>query len=393
MTERAWEPLLVGEHAAEARAIVDDIASELAARPPSPLPAFKGDAGTVLLLAECSSSSLAPRLEQLLLTATSVPLTIALFGGASALAWLLDQLAEGPEVNALREHFDAALWRYLDVHEWQDRKDLASGLAGVGVMLASRNDAPARRMAERVLAHFEASAIESGPGITWRNEPRFLPESERALFPDGMVDLGVLHGVPGVIGMLAQFVEADIEVERSRSLLERAIAWLLRAVPSGCPRFGTSWPIDHWAKRIGWCYGDTGVASALLLASRALHSVELAGQALDLLRQVIPVLEECGAPDACFCHGAAGFAHVYNVAFQRSGDLEMRDQAVRWVREVIGMRSPGTGIAGYASLAIDGPAPRWEEDPTLLSGVVGTALVLLAAIEDREPAWQRLFAV
>jgi hypothetical protein len=248
-------------------------------------------------------------------------------------------------------------------------------------------------MAERVLAHFEASAIESGPGITWRNEPQFLPASERVLFPDGMIDLGVLHGVPGVIAMLAQFVEADIEVQRSRCLLERAVDWLVHAAPEGCPRFGTSWPTDHWARRIGWCYGDTGVAGTLLLASRALRSVELSDHALDLLRQVIPALDDGSAPDACFCHGAAGFAHIYNVAFQQSGDVEMRNQASRWLREVIRMRSPGSGIAGYASHAIDGPAPRRQDDPTLLSGVAGTALVLLAAMSDREPAWQRIVAM
>src|SRR5690606_38816533 len=121
-------------------------------------------------------------LEQVLLTATAEPLTIALFGGVSAITWLLTELAQGPEANALLEHFDAALWRYLDVADWRDRKDLASGLAGVGIMLASRDDDRARRMADRVLAHFEACAIESGPGITWRNDPQFLPESERVLF-------------------------------------------------------------------------------------------------------------------------------------------------------------------------------------------------------------------
>jgi hypothetical protein len=86
-------------------------------------------------------------------------------------------------------------------------------------------------------------------------------------------------------------------------------------------------------------------------------------------------------------------AHIYNLAFQRTGDGVMREQALRWLHEVIGVRSPGTGIAGYASLDVSGPAPRREDDVTLLSGVVGTALVLLAAIEDRDPAWQQLFVM
>jgi hypothetical protein len=208
-----------------------------------------------------------------------------------------------------------------------------------------------------------------------------------------MIDLGVAHGIPGVIGMLARFVEADVEVGRSRRLLEAAVAWLLGAVPAGRPRFGTSWPLDNGEvpTRIGWCYGDAGVAGVLLRAGRALDLAEVEATALGMLRDLASLRSHRGAPDASFCHGAAGLAHLYNVAFQLTGDGELRRQAVRWLREILRMRRADTGIAGYRSLSLDGGAPRWTDDPTLLSGVVGTALVLLAGIEEREPAWQRLF--
>lgn len=392
MNDHKWEPILAGDDAAHARAVVGEIAAALARRPPSDALGLKGSAATALLLDACGSADAAVWLEAALTTSTSGPATISLFGGVAGVSWVLNQLAAGPEADAMLAHFDAALWRHLDVPQWHERHDLMSGLAGVGVLVAQRSDASARRIAERVLSHLESTAIASGPGVTWRTAPKFLPPHQQARFPDGKIDLGVAHGVPGVIGMLAQFLEADIEPERSGALLSRAVAWLLSAAPLGCPRYGTSWPIDCLDdKRVGWCYGDVGVAGALLGASRALDSRDLASEALGLLRQSVEVLRSRELRHSGFCHGAAGLAHVYNAAFQHTRDPELRVQAVHWLRELLRMRRPGSGVAGYTSLDVDGE--RRNEDVTLVSGVVGIALVLLAAVEDHEPAWSQLFVV
>jgi class I lanthipeptide synthase len=379
-----WVPVLDGHVADLARGVADEIARQLARRAPSPELGFKGDAAAALLLAQCGLDEATARLEGALVAAVARPLTISLFGGLAGMAWVLEQLV-GAEAGAVVEHFDAALWRHLDVPRWEERYDLMSGLAGVGALVADRRAVRARQIAERVLFHLERSAIVTEVGAMWRT-PR------RPWFPLGMIDLGVAHGTPGIIGMLARFVEAGVEVERSRRLLVAAVGWLLDAVPMGRPRYGTSWPIDYEAtKRIGWCYGDAGVAGVLLRAGRALGVAEVEATAVAMLRDLATPLSRRGVPDASFCHGAAGLSHVYNVAFQLTGDDEMRRHAVRWLHEILRMRSPDTGIGGYRSLKLDGGAIRWEEDPTLLSGAVGIALVLLAAIEDREPAWQRLF--
>jgi hypothetical protein len=319
------------------------------------------------------------------------PLTISLFGGLAGMSWVLQHLA-GAEAEAAVEHFDAALWRHLDVPRWEERFDLMSGLAGVGVLVADRRDTRARRIAERVLLHLERTALFTTAGATWCTPPRFLPEARRVQFPEGMIDLGVAHGTPGVVGALTGLVEAGVEVRRSRRLLAAAVGWLLAAVPAGQPRYGTSWPIDPEAtKRIGWCYGDAGVAGVLLRAGRALGDAAIEEAAIGMLLDLAGPLARRGAPDASFCHGAAGLAHVYNVAYQLTGEPALRRHAVHWLHEVLRQRASSGGIAGYRSLRLGGSEPRWEDDPTLLSGAVGTALVLLAAIEDREPAWQRLF--
>lgn len=393
MSTREWQPLLVGDAAREARAIVDDIASALIAREPSDLPGLKGDLSTALLLAECDSPAAAQVLERALVTATSSPLTLSLFSGVSGCTWVLQHIADGPDVAALVEHFDGALARHLDVATWHDRIDLMSGIAGAAVMLADRSDVRARALAARLITHLESLAIESTAGATWRIEPRFLPPPLLERFPNGMIDVGVAHGMPGIIGGLAQLAEAGIETERSQRLLRRAISWLFATIPNDCPRFGTGWPDIDGGKRIGWCYGDLGIAAVTLLASRALDDASLATIAIDLLHKISAPFAIHGVPDAGFCHGAAGAAHIFNVAFQHTHDSVFREQALHWLREMIRLRAPGTGIAGYASLDISGSTPRWKDDATLLSGVVGIALVLLAAMGDREPTWQRLFAM
>lgn len=389
-----WRPLLEGEDAAQACAVAEAIIIALEQQPLNHEHGFQGDASIALLLAHCGRPSASARADSALAAIAARPPTISLFAGLSGISWLVGQFSDEDdrEADALMDHFDSALLRHLDVPQWQERYDLITGLVGVGVYAAGRLGERADRITDLVLSHLEAAAIASDAGTTWRTLPAFLAPPRRERFPTGVVDLGVAHGVPGIIGMLAQFVDAGVQPERSRRLLRSAVGWLMNAVPDRLPRFGTNWPADpDEVARMGWCYGDPGVAGVLLRASRALRSPELARAAIALLAQIAAPLAARGVADACFCHGAAGLAHIYNIAFQRTGSPQMRDQARRWLTEVLRLRTPGSGIAGYQFLKIDEGSPRCEPDATLLSGVAGIALVLLAAVEHREPEWQALY--
>jgi class I lanthipeptide synthase len=389
-----WQPLLVGPAADEARRVAFEIAAWVDGQAPSAATGLKGDASAALLLAQCELPSAAARLEAALVTTLTAPTTISLFGGISGLSWLLGHLADGDDVARAIARFDAALWRHLDVPRWEERHDLMSGLAGVGALVAERTDARAAQIAERVLFHLETTATMTDTGATWRTAPRYLPASQRAYYPDGLVDLGVAHGVAGVIGMLAQFVAAKIEPVRSRRLLEAAVAWLLDMIGGDATRFEQTWPLDvPRLRRLGWCNGHTGVAAVLLRAARALAAPALEATALDLLHRYAAPSPTDGSIDAGFCHGAAGLAHIYNVAFQLTGDPQLQTTATRWLDEVLRLRAPTAASAGYSYVRIDEDTLRWGDDATLLSGAAGTALVLVAAGELREPEWQRLFLV
>lgn len=389
--DRDWQPLLEGESAAEALAVVQEIVDAVALQPPSRQQGLQDDASLALLLAHCHHPAASHKLDSALSAATKAPLSLSLFSGVSGLLWLLHRVGASDEADALVAHLDAAVLECLSAPHWTDRYDLVSGLVGAGVATAARDGARAARISDRVLSLLEGMAIFDEHGATWRTSPKNLSTARRDQFPSGVIDVGVAHGVPGVIGLLAMFIEADVQRARCCRLLHAAASWLLGVIPPGRPRFGATWPeFPGEFRRIAWCYGDPGVAGVLLNASRALRSQELEREAIGLLRNAITPVTERHIPDASFCHGTAGLAHLYNVAFQRTGDQEMRAQALRWIQDTVHRRRPGVGIAGYQFLRAE-QAGRWVSDTTLVSGVVGIGLVLLAAVEDREPTWHELF--
>jgi lantibiotic modifying enzyme len=392
MIDRPWKPLLEADCAAEARDTAFEIAAALEELPPSALPGLKGEAGTALLLAHCGRDTAVERLELALSSALEQSSTVALFGGLAGTSWVVEHMVDRAQAEPVLAHFDTALRRYLEVPRWEDRFDLVSGIAGIGVSVAGRRDNRAMRMAELVVSHLEATALVRGAGVAWRTPARFLPEPWRQRLPDGAIELGVAHGVAGIIGMLARFVENDLYATRSARLLERAIDWLLSAEPGGASGPSSREPeVRVRRDSIGWCDGNAGVGGALLYCSNVLGSAALRVEGRARLLQIAN--SHAHITDSGFCSGAAGLAHVFNAAFQRTQDALLRRGAERWIAKLLGLRTPRIGIAGYASWQTDRGASRWEADTKLITGVVGIALVLLAATEDREPAWQQLFVL
>jgi hypothetical protein len=55
------------------------------------------------------------------------------------------------------------------------------------------------------------------------------------------------------------------------------------------------------------------------------------------------------------------------------------------------MQNPGNGIAGFTMFR-SGVEPMWESDASLLVGVAGVGLTLLAGATSIAPSWDRALA-
>jgi lantibiotic biosynthesis protein len=412
--ESDWTPILEGELAELAQEAVLAIAKALLHAVPGPKSSLsepslsQGDAGLALFHAAMARSwpdsgheqRARERLEQAEAALAEVPLVPGLYAGFTGVAWAVQhQMAESGAEDRL-EAIDEALLELTGQSPWTHDFDLIHGLAGFGVYAVERLPRPsAALLLGRILDRLEETAERHPEGLTWRTEPELLHESWRRELPDGGYNLGLAHGVPGIVGLLGLMCRARILQRRARRLLERAVTWLLAQRLAGCDE--SSYPA--WLApgrtaapaRSAWCYGDPGVAAALLLAARGAGEPAWEREALALARKAArrPV-DRAGVVDAGLCHGSAGLAHLYNRMAQATGDELLAQAARTWFRRTLEMRREGQGLAGLTvwTHGEDGEL-SWNADPGLLNGAAGIGLALLAAIGPHEPDWDRVLLV
>jgi hypothetical protein len=413
-----WKPVLEGDLAARATQAVEEVARALDTYTPSlderRFPSLAGGAaGQALfhtyLALHTGDEQQAERAATLLETAAdalaSTVMPPGLYSGFAGVAWAVEHLQTrlfepDPEDEDANHEIDEALLAYLGALTEPDEYDLISGFTGLGVYGRERLPRPSgAALLERVIDRLAAQA-ETGPeGTTWYTNPNRLPDWQREIHPNGLYNLGVAHGIPAVVALLALACQAGVAVDRARPLLDGTVRWLLaHELPAGSTScFGTSFVQGEASppSRLAWCYGDPGIAATLLVAARAVGEPAWERKALEIARAAARrPPEQSSIRDAGICHGAAGLAHLFNRFWQASGEEVFREAARYWIERTLELRTPGEGIAGFRAWhALPQPEGRWEPEPGFLEGATGVALVLLAAVSEIEPEWDRILLV
>lgn len=203
--------------------------------------------------------------------------------------------------------------------------DLISGLAGLGVYHLLRHGPAGSGMTAAVLGYLVALAEpvrrdgESLPGWWSGTGPAGVPDPA---WPGGHLNLGMAHGIAGILALLSGAMRAGIQVDgQAEAVTELCAAFdRYRQGSTACPWWPAMiTPGEHnrgkadsgRQARPSWCYGTAGQARAQQLAGLALGDQErmstaeraLAGCVLD--RQVTGLLI-----DASLCHGWAGLVQA-----------------------------------------------------------------------------------
>lgn len=428
MSNDPWKPILSADAAQRARDAVQAIAHDLARRgssfleelPPSRRPSVAGGAPGIALffayLAEVTEDEEhADRAVELLdqgveavATTLSSP---SLYTGFPGVAWVSEHLTgrlfEADDEDDGNEDVDRALLSYLEHTPWDRDYDLIHGLVGLGVYALERVHRPTGRAClKRVVARLSDLARERPEGICWHTPPELLPDHRRRNFPEGYENLGVAHGIPGALPVLAGAVEAGVSAERSRELLEGAVAFLLahRLDPAGGIHFGYQVADTGEARtgsRLAWCYGDPGVAAALACAAQRVGNQDWEREALRIaLDAARRQGEQAGVQDAGLCHGATGLGLLFHRLHDRYRDESLAGAARYWLDWALDFRHQDhKGVPGFGGYPYYGPDANdverltWREDAGFLTGAAGVGLGLLAATTEIEPAWDRLLAI
>ncbi len=325
------------------------------------------------------------------------PLEPSLYSGFCGVGWVSTHLT--------REFFggdddmteiDAALRAFLANRRAIMPFEIVRGVAGFGIYLLERLPHPdARELLTCVVDHLEATVQETAAGCTWWTIPEWI-SLRRPQFRNGCYNLGVAHGIPGVLGFLAAAQRAGVNDPRLPRLADGAVRWLFaQRLPAGGDSVFPAFLIpdaEPVPSRTGWCYGDLGIAAVLLAAARSFDRPEWEREAIALAHLAAGRTPQAGrVVDACLCHGTAGISHMFLRLHHATGDPLLKAAALEWLEHTLAIRRPGQGIAGYLnwiSDAVNGDA--WRADPSFLNGAAGVGLALLAAVSDVEPAWDRV---
>jgi lantibiotic modifying enzyme len=402
--------LLTGETADRARAVVADIAAALrdesvyVADPSLRGPSVgRGSAGAAIFFAELAAESGAERDRETALAFLDTALEQAaeeqpnalLYSGTVGVGWalaylersLIDGDDEPNDVDDLVARSLTATW---------PSPDLIRGVTGVGVYLMERLPrAHVRRLLDLVVVRLARMSETWADGTTWYVPVEVMAPDRAALYPDGYYDVGMAHGQAGMVTLLAALTAAG--VGSARPLLESATKWLrARRLPEG--HGPGRYPLiigrgEHEPKggRLAWCYGDAGVAIALLAAGRALGDETLLDDAREVALDAAGRTADTAVTDVPLCHGSAGLMHVFHRLAQGLGDEALYAAARRWAQAALDGRRDGEPVAGYGSVRPGVEMERaYEPSAGLLEGATGVGLALLAATSDREAAWDSL---
>lgn len=394
-----WRPILEGPLSLRAWEAIHRIAEALR-EASSPNPNLEeGNAGRVLLdwfFAQTqppltTPSALEAQVEAIIEATAEQDLDASLLRGFTGVAWTLHYLSAEAEEDPC-EDIDAALLDRLEQPHWTGDFDLASGLVGYGVYFLERLPRPeAARGLQLILTHLEGHAEPKEGGIAWPSP--LLSASDEVI--GRCYNLGVPHGAPGVIALLAKLYKAGVESERAKALLEPSVAWLLSQKRSKELVYFPEVVLEGREAppgRSAWCYGDPGVSLALLIAARATKRPDWEREAIEIARHAAATpAEQTFSRDACVCHGAAGRAHLLNRFYQATQEEIFKEAAVEWFSRALEYQKPGEGVGGFlvfpGERASDAP---WISFSGLLLGATGIALTLAAAVSEIEPTWDRV---
>jgi len=212
-------------------------------------------------------------------------------------------------------------------------------------------------------------------------------------------NLGIAHGIPGVLLFLKKLYHANIKRDIVAELIIKASNFLLlqkHSLKTHKSFFHNTYSEFSSGSdtRLGWCYGDLSVGYALLAVS-SLNGIErkdVKENALDILINTTgrTNVRDSRTIDAGLCHGAAGIAHIYNRLYHQTSEPEFRNAAMYWYKETIKMAKYDSEYAGFRfPHSLEEPERDFLEmyNLSFLAGISGVGLSLLSAVYPIEPSW------
>ena len=297
--------------------------------------------------------------------------------------------------------------------------DLMNGLSGSLRVLLDEPSAEAetvtKETASYLCSRILARSTSGHPG--WWVPADLQPTADDAeSYPYGDLNLGLAHGMPGVVSALVSVGETQVLTPEIEDALTFASRWALRWIQTeGNTRY---WPARVPAEfdndpaaapsfftRAAWCYGTPGVAISMMRAGRLLGDSELTERATEALLSHLDLPEaEWRLDGPTVCHGYAGVVQVLYRCWRITRDARLRTLANRLAETLTTTMADLEAPFVFQHWVPDSP-DGWRSATKhrhlncagLLEGAAGVACVLLAVSDSAEPDltadWDRILGL
>ncbi|WP_168796320.1 lanthionine synthetase C family protein [Flagellimonas onchidii] len=325
--------------------------------------------------------------------------------GIAGMGWALDHLVEHGFIendnDSLLSNFDKFLQKKMLSDIKTGNYDFLHGSVGYAYYFLSRyrntHSDSLRLTYKNILLNFleilTSQAEIKGSKTCWKSK---LDHSGNLIG----YNLSLSHGISSIISLLSRLCRYEYFEESSKNLLISSIDYL-RSNKDNSPNESSIFP--DWVNenghpyetpcRLGWCYGDLGIAISIWNAHKCIEDKELGRFALNILEYSTKrqKFSETSVYDAGLCHGAFGISHIYyRMHYEISKFLDQPKNIFLkasnfWFQEGVNYGCHGQEFAGYREWK--GTEKKWVGSRFVLNGTSGIGLTIISRLDNLEPTW------
>lgn len=207
-------------------------------------------------------------------------------------------------------------------------------------------------------------------------------------------NISLSHGMSSIVIFLARIIQSKIiTTNKVYQMLEGAINFIL-SQEIDFQKYDSYFPSiskkEVSKSRLGWCYGDLGVAYALWYAGNIACEDKWKNKGLQILNDSTNRLSllDNYVRDAGICHGTAGISMLYKRMYINTSMKSFLQASNYWLDQTVDFVY---GKDKRVKNESDENANYWTNNISLLTGISGIGLVLISSILDDEQAWDEIF--
>lgn len=290
--------------------------------------------------------------------------------------------------------------------------EVIQGISGVAIYFLinqkkSSFKAPLHKMISLMIDLTQPITVNGKTVPGWYVSPEsFFLDEERIRCPNGNFNLGLSHGITGVLALLSIAMIHGVVLKGQREAIETIAQWIQTKQKTGDDRYFWDSSISFEEETMGfifqsrksrdaWCYGTPGVARSLYLAGMALKNESLKTFAFEAFFSIFKsTRKEWNLPDSTMCHGIAGLLIITKLMARDTGSTILEKEVER-LREILLAHYDASFPFGFRHAEVQKNKKDeyiWLDQTDLLEGVSGI-LLALASLHTENYKWHLPFLI